>query len=238
MQHQSVARKPPLSSRGIFGVFLALAVFAAPASLAQTKVTTDTPAYSVPVFVSDFDLQSAPVAPASGHRSPAPASKPKTELPVVYDDADIPSAQAHRLTDFFAMALTQALTKKGFHAARAASKNPPEGALIRGVFAEPDARNRIRRALLGGDSPNTKFVLYVGIFNLARQDQPLYEMATSQVQAQGSRYGPVITLNSYVPLAKYDLSKNPTEEDVQKICSQITDSLVSLLESNPNAFSK
>jgi hypothetical protein len=46
----------------------------------------------------------------------------------------------------------------------------------------------------------------------------------------------VITLNNYVPLAKYELDKNPTEEDVQKICNQIAANLVSLLETNPHAF--
>ena len=30
------------------------------------------------------------------------------------------------------------------------------------------------------------------------------------------RYGPIITLNNYIPLVKFDLSKNPTEEEVRK----------------------
>jgi hypothetical protein len=103
------------------------------------------------------------------------------------------------------------------------------------VFAEPDAENRIRRALLGGSSANPKFLLYVGIFNLARPDQPLYQLAPEQ--PSGTQFGPVITLNNYIPLAKYELDKNPTEEDVRKICAQIAASLTPLLAANPNAFS-
>ena len=108
--------------------------------------------------------------------------------------------------------------------------------MIRGVFAETDAKNRIRRALLGGTSANSKFSLYVGIFNLNRPDQPLYELA--QEQPGGNQFGPVITLNNYIPLAKYELDKDPTEEDVRKICAQIAASLMALLAANPNAFSQ
>ena len=81
-----------------------------------------------------------------------------------------------------------------------------------------------------------KFFLYVGIFNLARPDQPLYQLAAEQ--PGGSQFGPVITLNNYIPLAKYELDKNPTEEDVRKICAQIAASLTALLGANPNAFSQ
>jgi hypothetical protein len=130
----------------------------------------------------------------------------------------------------------ESLNKRGLSALRAEAQKAPAGALIRGVFAEPDARNRIRRALLGGSSPNAKFLLYVGIFNLARQDEPLYQEAPTQ--SPSGRYGPVISLNAYVPLAKYELDKNPSGEDVKKICDQIAASMASLLEKNPDAFSE
>jgi len=76
----------------------------------------------------------------------------------------------------------------------------------------------------------------VGIFNLARQEQALYQLAPTQ--SPNDRYGPVITLNTYIPLAKYELDKNPSEEEVKKICDQIVASLVSLLEKNANAFAQ
>ena len=108
--------------------------------------------------------------------------------------------------------------------------------MLRGVFAETDARNRIRRSLWGGTSSNPRFLLYVGIFNLARPDQPLYQLATEQ--PPNNQYGPIITLNAYIPLAKYELDKNASEEDVRKICAQIAASLTALLAANPNAFSQ
>jgi hypothetical protein len=129
--------------------------------------------------------------------------------------------------------LVQVLQKNGFQTARR-GRALPAGAQIRGVFAEPDALNRVRRSILGTSSPNAKFLLYVGVFNMAREPQPLYQLATDQPQS--AEYGPIITLNNYIPLAKYELNKNPSEEEVQKICKQIAASLVALLQANPNAF--
>jgi hypothetical protein len=267
-----------------------------PGSEAQSKAP-DSEAASVPVVVSDFEMNSVPVRPKPPAGTPGAPEKAKPEAPLVYGDTDIPSAQARRLMDYFATTLVQTLEKKGFHAARASGPNPAAGALIRGVFAEPDAMNRIRRALLGGGSPNARFLLYVAIFNLARQEQPLYQPATNQASSRGvepsqvynncisnvakselnekfseadlqnlcnqlyqahfravreeqpdrqappvpvpapdTAYGPIITLNNYVPMAKYEVDKNPTEEDVQKICNQIAASLMALLEKNPQAF--
>ena len=185
----------------------------------------------------------APIATASAtptDTSPATqaaaSTRQKPPLPLGNGDTDLPSAQAHRLTDFFSETLLQILQKKGYNAARASGQNPSSGAIIRGVFAETDAKNRIRRSLWGGTSSNTRFFLYAGIFNLGRPDQPLYQLAAEQ--PGGSQFGPVITLNNYVPLAKYELDKNPTEEDVRKICSQIAASLTALLAANPNAFAQ
>jgi hypothetical protein len=77
-------------------------------------------------------------------------------------------------------------------------------------------------------------VLYVATYNLARPDQPLYLLAP--VQDHDQRYGPIISMNSYVPMEKYELSKDPTEEDVRNICGQIVSNLVQLIKRNVVAF--
>ena len=200
---------------------------------AQTS-SGNSPAYPVPVLVSDFELHSIPPAPKRTTRPPSAPEKPRTEVPLIYQEDDAPSEQARRLIDFFALTLVRTLEKSGLEASHSQSRTLPAGAQIRGVFAEPDLQNRIRRTILGAVSPNVRFLLYVGVFNLGRPQQPLYELATEQ--PGGSDYGPVITLNTYVPLAKYELDKNPSEEEVQKICNQIAASLQTLLKNNPNAF--
>lgn len=207
--------------------------FAISPGAAQPRAS-DSPAFAVPVVVTNFELYWAPLKPKPAPRAAAKTEPEKPKVPLVYSEDDEPLQQARRMTDDFAMTLVRELEKKGFSASRVSGKNPPNGALVRGVFTEPDALNRIRRAVLGATTPSGKFLLYVGIFNLERQEQPLYQLATGQIPSAG--YGPIITLNNYVPLAKYELDKNPSEEEVQKICTQIAASLVSLLESNPHAF--
>ena len=221
------------------GVVLGLFFLAIPTtpSAAASPQSADSSPTSVPILISDFELVSvtppanSPRAPATAGQSPQTKQKPPTS-----DQPELASAQARRLVDFFAATLVETLRKSGYAARRGRGAALSKGALLRGVFAEPDEKNRIRRTLLGGTSVNPKFFLYVGIFNLARPDQPLYQLAAEQ--PGGSRFGPVITLNNYVPLAKYELDKNPTEEDVRKVCAQIAASLTSVLSANPNAFNQ
>jgi len=50
--------------------------------------------------------------------------------------------------------------------------------------------------------------------------------------------GPVITLNSYIPMAKYEIEKGITEEDVRRICGQIAADLTASLQRNTTAIAK
>ena len=222
----------PTSRILLLVLFFLVIVHAQPASARPQSADSSTK--PVPILISDFELFSVPPPPKSPSTPALKRQKTKTPLP--YQDVEPPSVQAQRLMDFFAATLVETLQNGGYNVRRMRGQNPPQGALLRGVFAEPDAENRIRRALLGGTSVNSKFLLYVGIFNLARPDQPLYQLAAEQ--PGGGQFGPVIMLNNYIPLAKYELDKNPTEEDVRKICAQIAASLTALLAANPNAFSQ
>jgi hypothetical protein len=195
----------------------------------------DSPPQAVPIFVSDFELPAVPSKPATPS-APNTPKKPNTQSTGLLQDTDSPSEQAQLVVDTFSKTLVQSLQNSKFTATRQSGSRPTGGVLIRGVFAEPDAMNRVRRGLLGTNSPGGKFLLYVGIFNLSRPDAPLYELAA--VQEPDSRYGPVITLNSYIPLAKFEVSKNPSEEDIRKICAQIVANLTGLLANNPAAFSQ
>jgi hypothetical protein len=194
---------------------------------------------STPVFVSDFELAAIAAIPPPVSATPDPSKKPppKDAPPAVFEASDIPSIQARRLTDFFGITLVQSLQKAGFTVSRQQpDSSSGKGVLLRGVFAEADARNRIRRAMLGGGAPGARLLLYVGTFNLARPEQPLYQPA--DVQNPDARYGPVITLNNYIPLARFEMPKNPTEDDVRKICTQIAQNLGTLLKTNPSALSQ
>jgi hypothetical protein len=235
-------------------VFLAFNVFfAAPRASAQqptpsiTSSSVDSNARSVPVFVSDFELSVASTAtqPATPNRpaatkpvqaGAATPTQPPPRLPAsVRNDADPVSLQARRMIDFFNLTLLQTLQQDHFTAKRSLGAVQNAGVQISGIFAEADPQNRVRRALLGSAAPGSKFLLYVGVFNLSRPRQPLYALAPAQ--DSDPRYGPVITLNNYIPLTKFEVDKNPTEEDVRKICAEIVANLATLLNANPSAFS-
>lgn len=101
---------------------------------------------------------------------------------------------------------------------------------------EVDSQNHNCLALIGGTAPPPKYLLYVGAYNLARPDQPLYKVMT--METCDAHFGPLISLNNYIPMEKYEVSKSPSEDEVRKICAQIAANLTALLGANPTAFSQ
>jgi hypothetical protein len=180
---------------------------------------SDPPPRDIAVCVEDFEL---PVALAATTDPANPAYRDNR-----LEDLQLRSRQ---LQDYFAEAIAETLRKQGY----SCSPNqavPRNGVLLQGVFAEPDQKNRIRRALLGSGSRGAKFTLYVGAFEQKSKSQPLYVEAP--VQEPDPNYGPVITLNAYIPMAKYEIKKDPAEEDVRKICAQIAADVTALLQRIP-----
>ena len=218
-----------LASSGLFALAAGLAQTAGVA--AQTPQSTEPPVPGVPVYVSDFELP-AVAPPPSRNSAPAPTGANPSDKAT--PEPDTPSGQARLLTDSFAKTLVETLRKNGFAATRIKEKPQGKGVLLRGVFAEADAKNQIRREVLGAGSANPQFFLYVGTFNLKSPDQPLYQVAP--VQSPDPRYGPVITPNAYIPMDKFEIAKHPTQADVQKVCTQIAENLSRLLQSNKEAF--
>jgi len=215
------------------GVLALIAGFGRVASVdAETRPATQALVPGVAVYVNDFELPA--VAPSPTQNKGPATTTGANPADHTADEADIPSVQARMLTDAFSKTLVETLQKIGFTATRVREKPGGKGVLLRGVFAELDRENRIRRVILGAGSPNPQFFLYVGTFNLKSPDQPLYQPGV--VQEVDRRYGPVITLNAYIPLDKFQVAKNPTDEEVQKVCTQIAQNLKKLLEVNKEAL--
>jgi hypothetical protein len=219
-----------LVSSGLFALAAGLAQTGGVAT--QTPQSTEPPVSGVPVYVSDFELPA--VAPAPSRNSAPAATTGTNPSDKTILEADTPGLQARLLTDSFAKTLVETLRKNGFAATRIQEKPPGKGVLLRGVFAEADAKNQIRREILGAGSANPQFFLYVGTFNLKSPDQPLYLLAP--VQSPDPRYGPVITPNAYIPMDKFEIAKHPTQAELQKVCTQIAQNLSKLLQSNKEAF--
>jgi Domain of unknown function (DUF4410) len=172
-----------------------------------------------PVYVSDFEID---VLPANG------VNKPEED----------PRKQASRLVELMSTKVVDALQKAGYSAMRmhAGDTRPDTGVGIRGLFAEVDSENHWRRAVIHSATDSGKMQALVAVSNLAKPDQALYEIAPLPGNDPGP--GAVITLSPYVPLTKFDLSKDADEKEFQRIAPRIVNDLTDLLQRNPAAISQ
>ncbi len=225
----------------------------------QTHAVSSSSAKPVLVYVSDFELDAVEVRvvksassrnianPTSGR---APGFPPtlqgsnssrlpsNTVAPARTTDSpagETPAERASALVRAISENLMKSLEKAGYavRRLRAGEPRPAAGLQIRGVFGEADERNRVRRLLVGSDPITPNMLLFVGVSNLARPEQPLYALANPP--SNDSRHGPVITVTSYAPVARFEMDREPADEDLKKIASQIAAALTALLNANPTA---
>jgi hypothetical protein len=205
-----------------------------PPEASPQQQTDPTPAgKSKVVYVADFefDVVNANDDTVSPSAEPAPAAA----LDAKKEQG--PAEQASRLVDFVSSTLVKELQNAGYTARRMrpGEARPEEGIRIRGVFAEPDEENRLRRAVIGNGPGVGKMVLFVGISNLAKPDQALYAMADPN---GGDKAGPVITLSAYAPVAKFEMPKDVTEKALKDTASSIVSDLTALLNANAAAVTQ
>ena len=203
---------------------------------AQPQTVAPAPDKSKIVYVSDFELdavnadgkleKSVPAIPPST----APQLDPKREQG--------PVEQAGRLVDFMSTTLVKELEKAGYtaHRLRPGETRPTDGIRISGIFGEPDEQNRLRRAVIGTITGDGKMSLFVGIGNLARPDQALYEGADPT--SIENKAGTIITVSSYAPVAKFEIEKNTTEKAVKDTAEGIVADLSALLTANVVALTQ
>jgi len=202
----------------------------------QQQTAASAPDKSKIVYVSDFELdavnadgkleKSVPAIPPSA----APQLDPKREQG--------PVEQAGRLVDFMSTTLVKELEKAGYtaHRLRPGETRPTDGIRINGIFGEPDEQNRLRRAVIGTIAGNGKMALFVGIGNLARPDQALYEGADPTTSE--NKAGTIITVSAYAPVAKFEIEKNTTEKAVKDTAEGIVADLTALLTANVVALTQ
>ena len=218
------------------------------------------PADAPVIYVSDFDLdvvqrkpKPKPPAARTSSRSklgstsravsgvprtgpssaPESASSQNTEADTSETEKEeTPAEQANTLVKAVSENIIRALTQAGFDV-RHISANAPlpkSGVRIRGVFAEADEMNRARRLLVGGEPVGPNIIIYVGVNNLKNPDQPLYLLADPP--ANDPRHGPVITVTSYAPAARYELSRDASGEELEKVSKMIAADLSTLVSAN------
>jgi uncharacterized protein DUF4410 len=229
-------------------------------STPQPQLAAAAPAGAMVVYVSDFDLDvvhrkpspkpatrtSSRSSPRGALRSPsgvprrpssASVSGPATSPGPDSSDASpeetpAPADRANALVNAVSENLIRALKRAGYDARRLLADEPlPKlGLRIRGVFAEADERNRARRLLVGGEPVSPNLILFVGVNNLTRPEQPLYALADPP--ANDPRHGPVITVTSYAPAERFEVSRDPSGDELEKISKQIAADFTALVTAN------
>ncbi len=247
---------------GVFSLAASLSPQQLPpeANTPQAQFATAAPAGAMTVYVSDFDLDVVHRKPApkpasrttppsktklgSASRSPSgvprmgyPASTAGSSASESSDSSgapeeETPAQQAHALVNAVSDSVIRALREAGYDARRlpAGAPLPQQGVRIRGVFAEADEQNRARRLLVGGEPVGENLILYVGVNNLKSPEQPLYALADPP--APDPRHGPVITVTSYAPAERFEMSRDPSGEELKKIAAKIAADLTALVSAN------
>ncbi len=183
------------------------------------------------VYVSDFELDAVDGQGKLEKSVPAVSVNNPLVSRGQLREEDEAAVQAGRLVDFMAVTLVAELKHAGYSVQRLRPEDsrPTDGIRISGIFAEPDAQNRLRRAVMGIFSPDGKMSLFVGITNLARPDQAIYAAA----EPGGANHaGSVITVSSYAPVARFEIGKTTTEKAVRDTAAGVVADLNALLSSN------
>jgi hypothetical protein len=179
---------------------------------------------------------SASTDPSTTLKNTPSGSSPKKPANVPAADCqpdETPVEQAQKLVNSMAENLVAALETAACKVMRLRTGPalPAEGLRIRGVFAETDERNRVRRLLVGSHPTAPKMLLFVGVNNLASSQQPLYGLG-NPAGINVSRHSPIITVTSYSPATGFKMNRNAADDEFKNIGSQVVGDLNALLLAN------
>lgn len=107
---------------------------------------------------------------------------------------------------------------------------PENGMLVRGLFANVDEGNRLRRAVIGFGAGHTDLQVIVSVSTLDKGTaEPFYNV---NIGAQrGKMPGAVITLNPYVAAAKFALAGRDMKKGITKTASKIASAVAKQIQS-------
>ncbi|MGH7008661.1 MAG: DUF4410 domain-containing protein [Stellaceae bacterium] len=213
-----------------FGILFASAIVALLAACGGAKVT-NTNAMAAPasaptvVYVADFDLD------ASAVQQSGPGSLINRVRPGIIGSGPLgvartPQQQARDLVDLMANSIVDDLHKDGIAAERLAPGRPlpATGWLVRGVFLQVDAGNRLRRAGIGFGTGATNLQVASSVDQLsASAPQPLYTVDTSA--QSGKLPGAAVTLNPYVAAARFVMAGKDLDRNAKDTAGMIADQI-------------
>lgn len=201
---------------------------------AQAQGTAELPAPAPIVYVSDFELDTADVAPDTN-----PVDQARRLAGGILPGGGLlhrrdPEMTAPEIVATMAQTVVDDLRKKGIDARRlpSGSAAPAQGWLVRGVFLSVDEGNRVRRAMVGLHSGKSQFEVGFTADNLTTQaPTPLYQ----EVEGQSGQHmpGAVVALNPYVAIAKFALSRGDEKKALANAAGQVADAVAAKVRPVP-----
>jgi hypothetical protein len=182
------------------------------------------------VYVADFDLDVANVAPDSGPGSRLRRLGSALPSGPLRSSKD-PQTHAKEIVAEMADDLTGDLKKAGVDARRIppGAALPPTGWQVRGVFLSVDDGNRLRRAMVGFGAGQSDFQVAVSLDDLSTPTlPPLYE--GTEEGSSKDKPGAFIKLNPYVIAAKFVMAGRDEKTMIKNTAQQISDSVVEKLK--------
>ena len=206
----------------------------------------------VPIPASTPAIVSTAAAPnptatnaAASNATPATAASSNTATPSPVASAaaskkpdpvpDDPRVRTAKFIDLTATTFVKSLERAGYTVKRLrnSASAPESGVVIRGVFAQVDPDAGIRRAVYGGAPTDPSMLLFVGVGNLAKPQQTLYQVVSPSTSGT---LGPLIAVSAYAPISRYELAHDPSEDSLRRTADQFANDLTRLLNANPLAF--
>ncbi len=226
----------------LYGAWLATLAILATCCLTGCKSATvtsqqelsPTPAQKPQViYVADFECGVQNIHHEDGMLSnrPGPLGRVGGRLSGAPED---PAARARQLVDLMADSLVKDLAKAGFNALRLSpgAAMPPQGWLVRGVFAEVQEGNRLRRAVIGLGQGATDLQVVTTVDNLSQgPPTPLYELATDATSGNKPGGGATLAISPWGAAAHFVMSKHDLEKNVKQTASQIATQITQRVQS-------
>jgi hypothetical protein len=175
------------------------------------------------IYVADFELDAQKIQHEEGVLSgrPGPVGRVSERL---YGTSQNPEARARKLVNLMADTLVKDLLKGGLTSARLApgAPLPTQGWLVRGVFAEVQEGNRLRRAVIGFGVGQTDLQVVTVIDDLAQgTPKSFYELATEARSGQTPGAGPTLAFGPYGAAARFVMAGQDLDQNVRQTASQI-----------------
>ena len=205
------------------GAVVALLAACGGAKVTSTNAVAASAGAPMIVYVSDFDLD------ASAVQQSGPGSLINRVRPGIIGSGPLgiartPEQQARDLVDLMANSIVDDLRKDGIAAERLAPSLPlpATGWLVRGVFLQVDAGNRLRRAAIGFGAGATNLQVASTIDQLgAGAPQPLYTVDTNA--QSGKLPGAAVTLNPYIAAARFVMAGKDLDRNAKDTAGKIAD---------------